>query len=155
MLGDRISASQYDAGLTESPAATLEDAASVADSPATSNHSIALESPLAVYMSIEKPAAFCGGVDKAHIWPRKKCTDAEARDPHNLLALSKTLHSCFDGPHRGIPQIAIQPLCSLAPAAVPRAVIYVYERIYSIYRICVRMDRAGAYIRDLLNFNIQ
>ncbi|KAG5190946.1 hypothetical protein JKP88DRAFT_296761, partial [Tribonema minus] len=118
-LGDRISASHYDAGLTESPAATLEDAASAADSPTTSNHSIALESPLAVFMSIEKPSAFCGGVDKAHIWPRKKCTDAEAQDPHNLLALSKTLHSCFNGPHRGIPQIAIRPLDSLAPAAVP------------------------------------
>jgi hypothetical protein len=118
-LGDRISASQYDAGAAESPAATLEDAASLASSATTSNLSIALESPLAVHMSIEKPAAFCGGVDKAHVWPKKKCKGFEAQDPNNFLAFSKTLHSCFDGPHHGAPRIAIRPLAAAEPAAVP------------------------------------
>lgn len=120
-LGDRISPNQYDAGATESPAATLEDAASMAGSSTTTNQSVALESPLAQYMSIEKPTAFVGGVDKAHIWPRKLCKGTEAQDPNNFLALSKTLHACFDGPHHGVPRIAIRPLIATAtaPAAVP------------------------------------
>jgi hypothetical protein len=118
-LTDRISANQYDAGAADSPAATLEDAANNDTSSVSSNHTVALDSSLAVYQSIENPAAFrVGGVDKAHIWPRKRCTLAEAQDQNNYLGLSKTLHYAFDGPHNGAPTIAIRPLESPAEAAM-------------------------------------
>jgi hypothetical protein len=118
-LTDRISANQYDAGAADSPAATLEDAAYNDTSSVSSNHTIALDSPLAVYQSIEKPGELrLGGVDKAHIWPRKRCTPAEAQDLNNYLGLSKTLHYAFDGPHNGAPTIAIRPLETAAQAAI-------------------------------------
>jgi hypothetical protein len=118
-LTGRISANQYDERAADSPAATLEDAANNDTSSVSSNHTVALDSPLAVYQSIENPAAFCvGGVDKAHIWPRKRCTPAEAQDLNNYLGLSKTLHYAFDGPHNGAPTIAIRPLETPAQSAM-------------------------------------
>jgi hypothetical protein len=118
-LTGRISANQYDARAADSPAATLEDAANNDTSSVSSNHTVALDSPLALYQSIENPAAFrVGGVDKAHIWPRKRCTSAEAQDDNNYLGLSKTLHYAFDGPHNGAPTIAIRPLETPAQSAM-------------------------------------
>jgi hypothetical protein len=117
-LTDRIYANQYDAHAADSPAATLEDAANNDTSSVSSNHTVALDSPLAVYQSIENPAAFrvCG-VDKAHIWPRKRCTPAEAQDLNNYLGFNKFLHYAFDGPYNGAPTIAIRPLETAAQSA--------------------------------------
>jgi hypothetical protein len=113
-LGVRISANQYDATAFDSPAQTLDDAIDTDTSSLSSNHTVALDSELAQYQSIEHFAALrAGGVDSAHIWPSRECTKAEQQDVNNFLALSKTLHSAFDGPHggqHGVPTIAIRPL---------------------------------------------
>jgi hypothetical protein len=123
-LGDRISGNLYDADAADSPALTLEGAPSAASSSRSSNHTIAVDSDLARYQSIEHPTLFgVGGVDEAHIWPQSQCSRAQRDDPNNKLALSKILHAAFDGPHggfkHGTPTIAIRPVNMTAPPAVP------------------------------------
>ncbi|KAG5181579.1 hypothetical protein JKP88DRAFT_320915 [Tribonema minus] len=113
-LGDPICAAQYDTSLFDSPPGTIHHADPDDDdsSSRSSHHSIALESDLAKYQSIEQfDGLMTGGVDGAHIWPKRLlAAGAQDDDSNNRLALSKTLQAAFDGPHNGVPTIAIRPL---------------------------------------------
>eukprot|EP00611_Tribonema_gayanum_P028201 TRINITY_DN717_c0_g1_i2.p1 TRINITY_DN717_c0_g1~~TRINITY_DN717_c0_g1_i2.p1 ORF type:complete len:278 (-),score=13.86 TRINITY_DN717_c0_g1_i2:50-883(-) len=127
-LGNLISANEYDAAAADSPAGTLGDAlnTSMSSSRSTSSvrHQVALDGDLAVYQSIEDPDVFAfAGVEGAHIWPRKRCRENEAKDVNNLLGLSPSMHNAFDGPHGAPPTIAIRPASTTLHVAPPDQVV--------------------------------
>lgn len=122
ILSELITQDDYEAAAYESPAATLDDAAGADASSVSSSHTLALDSDVAKYQSIEKRIVLvAAGVDQAHIWPQRCCTPAQKQDPNNMLGLSKNLHNMFDGPHggqHGVPRIAIRPLQQPVPSVV-------------------------------------
>lgn len=109
-LFDRVLLSQYQATNSTSPADTVQDIAEDS-SVSESAHSIALDTLLVKYQSIERADNLTSsGIDVAHIVPRTKCKSLRVTDDdNNHLALTKAVHSAYDGPHSAAPTIAIRP----------------------------------------------
>jgi hypothetical protein len=118
-LGERVLVSDYDPSTSTSPAETYAD---ILPEESVSTHSTAtITSEFVQCQSIETSRALqiCG-VDRAHIIPRGECAKRRVvDDTNNLLALTKTLHYMWDGPHHKVPVFGIRPAVEGEPFFTP------------------------------------